>query len=165
MKVKDLRPAPYNPRKISEEKLRLLGTAMRRFGDLSGIVFNKRTGNIVGGHQRVKQFDPSWEVAKKSAKDDLGTVAVGFVETPFGRWTYREVDWDPKKEAAANIAANKHGGDFSIPLLKEIITEIDDGAFDMELLGFESLEFEKLFSTNSKPATEKKTCPSCGYEW
>lgn len=165
MKVGDLRPAPYNPRKITEEKLRLLGMAMRRFGDLSGIVFNRQTGNIVGGHQRVKQLEPDWEITKKPVKDDVGTAAAGYISTPFGRWTYREVEWDAKKEAAANIAANKHGGEFSIPLLKEIITEIDTGDFDMELTGFEPAELSKLFSPKDGPPTKQQKCPSCGYEW
>lgn len=42
MKVKDLKPAGYNPRKISKEKLAALKKSLEEFGDLSGIVVNAR---------------------------------------------------------------------------------------------------------------------------
>lgn len=38
--------------------LRALQKSMAEFGDLSGIVFNRRTGNLIGGHQRIKIIDP-----------------------------------------------------------------------------------------------------------
>ena len=91
MKVKDLRPSKHNPRKISEKRLSMLGRSMKEFGDLSGIVFNRRTGNLVGGHQRLKHLRPEWEILKEDFTDDLGTVAQGFVKTFFGDWLYREV--------------------------------------------------------------------------
>jgi hypothetical protein len=142
VKVKDLKPFERNPRKITEKKLDMLGKSMREFGDLSGIVFNLRTGRLVGGHQRIKQLDPEWEFQKKDLKDDTGTIAEGFVVTPKGRWTYREVDWPEEKERAANIAANKHGADFDIPAVKNLIT----GMEDIEITGFTNQElfFEPL---------------------
>jgi hypothetical protein len=109
---------------------------MDEFGDLSGIVRNVRTGNLVGGHQRVKCFDASWEVKKTKASDGTGTVAVGYIETPRGRWVYREVDWDESKEKAANLAANKHGGEWDIPKLDVVLGELRAINFDMELTGF-----------------------------
>ena len=142
MNVEKLKPAAYNPRKISAEQLTALTKSLKEFGDLSGIVFNRKTGNLVGGHQRTKTFDPTWEIigASKEGLTDadrsMGTVAMGFIITPFGRLHYREVDWDTRKEAAANVAANKHGGDWDLPKLKDLLTELDDGAFDMELTGF-----------------------------
>jgi len=36
MKVKDLKPSDYNPGKITEKKLSMLGKSMKKFGDLSG---------------------------------------------------------------------------------------------------------------------------------
>ena len=135
MKIKDLKPADYNPRKISDKKLGMLDKAMREFGDLSGVVFNRKTGNLVGGHQRIKNLDPEWAVVKKPFKDDLGTVAQGHIETPFGQWVYREVEWVKKKEAAANVAANKHGGEFDFPKLTDILIELDDGASRLGRIG------------------------------
>jgi len=117
MKVKDLKPAGYNPRKISPEKLAALKKSLEEFGDLSGIVFNVRTQTVIGGHQRVKNMDPSWKIIKKPRTDKTGTTAAGYVETPHGRLTYREVDWPEIKEKQANIAANQHGGEFDDDLL------------------------------------------------
>lgn len=146
MEVKDLRPAAYNPRKITEWKLRALGKAMQEFGDLSGVIRNVRTGNLIGGHQRLKHFDPAWKINKEKHEDNVGTVAQGYIETPFGRWTYREVDWDLEKEKAANIAANEHGGEFDLPALTELLLELDTGAFDMDLVGFSQEELENLLA-------------------
>lgn len=150
MNVNGLKPAAYNPRTISEEQLKALAKSLHKFGDLSGIVFNRRTKSLVGGHQRTKTFDPSWEIIGASADGltdadrSVGTVAMGFILTPFGRLHYREVDWDQRMEAAANIAANKHGGDWDIPKLKDLLTGLDDGAFDMELTGFNEKELQGL---------------------
>ena len=112
MKVKDLKPAGYNPRKISREKLSALKKSLEEFGDLSGIVYNTRTQTLIGGHQRIKNLDPSWPIIKKAQTDKTGTTAAGYVETPHGHLTYREVDWPEIKEKQANIAANAHGGEF-----------------------------------------------------
>jgi len=146
MEVKDLRPAAYNPRKITEWNLQALGKAMKEFGDLSGVIRNVRTGSLIGGHQRLKHFDPAWQIVKEKHEDNVGTVAQGYIETPFGRWTYREVDWDLEKEKAANIAANKHGGEFDLPALSELLLELDTGAIDMDLVGFSPDELEKLLA-------------------
>jgi len=146
MEVKDLRPAAYNPRKITEWKLQALGKAMKEFGDLSGVIRNVRTGSLIGGHQRLKHFDPAWKIAKEKHEDNVGTVAQGYIETPFGRWTYREVDWGLEKEKAANIAANEHGGEFDLPALSELLIELDTGAFDMDLVGFSPEELENLLA-------------------
>jgi hypothetical protein len=170
--VKDLKPAAYNPRKITDHRLEMLRKSMQEFGDLSGIVVNVKTGNLVSGHQRIKHLDPSWEIIKQPAKDKTGTVALGSIKTPFGLWSYREVSWDLKREAAANVAANQHGGEFDEIKLKEILLEVDDGSIDIELTGFNRHEIE-LMMTAFQPGTladqgrldEKKpiTCPECGY--
>ena len=139
MKVKDLKPSDCNPRKITEKKLDMLGKSMKEFGDLSGIVFNRRTGNLIGGHQRIKHLRPEWEIVKKNCEDELGTVAQGFIKTPFGDWVYREVDWPEKKEKAANVAANKHGGDFDFPMLDGILSDLED--IDLGLTGFSEEDF------------------------
>lgn len=142
MKIRDLQPAGYNPRKISAKQLSALKKSMAEFGDLSGIVVNIRTGNMIGGHQRIKNLDPEWAIVKKAAKDDTGTVATGHIETPWGRWTYREVDWDQVKEKAANLAANKHGGEWDLPKLEIVLDELKELDFDLELTGFELKDAE-----------------------
>lgn len=85
MKVKDLKPAKYNPRKIADKKLSMLKKSMKEFGDLSGIIYNIKTQRLIGGHQRIKHLDPSWNITKKPYKDNIGTIATGYIETPFGQ--------------------------------------------------------------------------------
>lgn len=139
-KVGDLQPAAWNPRKISEDQLKRLAKSMAKYGDLGGLIFNIRTRNIVGGHMRVKCFQPDWEIIitrKLKKPDSVGTVAEGHVETPWGRWVYREVDWDEKTEAAANVAANVHGGSFDFAKLREVVSELNDGDLDLDLIGGE----------------------------
>ncbi len=47
----DLRPAHYNPREITAEAAEGLRHSLVEFGDISGIVWNQRTGNLVCGHR------------------------------------------------------------------------------------------------------------------
>jgi hypothetical protein len=56
MRLVELNPAPYNPRKISEYASDGLGMSLEKFGVLSLIIWNKRSGNIVGGHQRYEKL-------------------------------------------------------------------------------------------------------------
>ncbi len=54
MKLADLTAAPYNPRKIDDDALDGLVESVKRFGMVQPIVWNKQTGNVCGGHQRIK---------------------------------------------------------------------------------------------------------------
>jgi len=139
MQVKNLKPAGCNPRKITAAQLSRLKKSLEEFGDLSGIVFNVRTQTLIGGHQRTKNFSPDWEVVKEPHTDQTGTVALGYIETPSGRMAYREVDWPEEKEKKANIAANKHGGEFDDDLLRQLLDDmkIKEPDLDMELMGFD----------------------------
>lgn len=51
--VESLKPAPYNPRVISDKALDGLGASIDRWGIVQPIVWNERTGHVVGGHQRL----------------------------------------------------------------------------------------------------------------
>ena len=154
--VSDLIENPDNKiRKITDERLEMLDSSMKEFGDLSGIIVNTVTGHMIGGHQRVKSFDPSWAIKKGPFLDDVGTTAVGYVDTPFGRWTYREVDWHPDKEKAALIAANKHGGQFVEKELNTVLLELDEHNFPVGLTGFSEEEIaERIQIQDERPAKE-----------
>lgn len=147
-KVGQLRPAEYNPRTISEAQLGRLKKALAEYGDLGGVISNRATGNLVGGHQRVKLFDKSWPIEITATYDPAradGTVAEGYVLGPEGtRFSYREVEWPLAKEKAANIAANQHGGEFDMGLLKSLLVELDDGSFDLGLTGFDEKELQAM---------------------
>ena len=54
MAVAALKPAPYNPRRIAPAAMAGLTKSLERFGDVQPIVWNKRSGLVVAGHQRLK---------------------------------------------------------------------------------------------------------------
>lgn len=130
--------APYNPRNVDGERLAKLEETMREYGDLSGVVFNVRTQNLVGGHMRKRVMEPEWIVSKKPFHDKAGTVALGYVETPHGKFSYREVDWGENKERVANIIANDHTGQWHSEKLMDAVNEIrsDDPYFDESVFSF-----------------------------
>jgi len=97
--IEDLRPAPWNPREISPEALAGLKVSMEEFGDISGIVWNARTGHLVAGHQRLAALQEKYGEGLRYED--------GAVVAPDGeRFPIRVVDWDELKEKAANVAAN-----------------------------------------------------------
>jgi ParB-like chromosome segregation protein Spo0J len=55
-KLKDLKPAPYNPRQSSKKQEEQLKTSLTKFGVVEPIIFNKQSGYIVGGHFRVREL-------------------------------------------------------------------------------------------------------------
>jgi len=89
VKLLDLNPAAYNPRKISETAMDGLSTSIDQFGLLSLIVWNERTGNIVGGHQRFKKLVEDGETETDVVVVDLSEdeeVALNIVlNNPYSR--------------------------------------------------------------------------------
>lgn len=139
----DLKANPRNPRTITPEQRAMLAKALAEFGDLGGIILNRRTGHLVGGHQRVDVFKENGTAAKVIVQerfptpDATGTVAFGHVEIHGTRFSYREVDWPETKETAANIAANQHGGEFDDRALTELLKQLKDSDQDLTLTGFD----------------------------
>lgn len=166
--IKDLNAASYNPRTMSKHDRQALHKSLERFGDLSGIVFNKRTNQLVGGHQRVAAFKKS-----KNAKITIehrydppttaGTIARGIVEIegfnePF---TYREVDWEIHHEESANIAANRIAGEWDVKRLAELTKELAD--FDPDLLeatGQTDTEIKSLINSLNEDSLPKEKLTS-----
>jgi hypothetical protein len=139
-KITDLNPAKYNPRKISREKLQSLKDALLEFGDLSGIVFNRRSGNLVGGHQRCKVIPPDAEITITATYDPptrTGTIAEGHIMLDGEKYTYREVDWDEAREKLANLAANNQGGENDEEMLADLLSSLGDFKVDLSLTGID----------------------------
>jgi hypothetical protein len=148
--VKDLAPNPKNPRKITDEKLNLLRKAVYEFGDLSGIVFNRSTGNLVSGHQRTKVIpsDAAITLVEKYKKPTrTGTMATGFIDIDGEKFTYREVLWSDSMEKAAALAANRNAGDWDNNLVAEWLRELDDFGLDTDLTMFSRDERDELFDS------------------
>lgn len=133
-----------NPRKISEAQLKELAEFLREMGDLSGVVHDLNSDQIIGGNQRSKVFDINQckiviEHRNKKA-DSQGTVAWGYVIWEGKRYAYRAVRWTKKQCDKANIIANKAGGEWDEDLLKKYFK-----ADDLALWGFTEDELGNLF--------------------
>ena len=119
--VDELRAYDKNPRKMRRDDFEMLQKSLEEFGDLSGVIFNRRTGNLVGGHQRTNHFrSKKAEITlteEFEAPSKAGTVATGFVVVDGEKYAYREVDWDEEQEARANILANKVSADWDYDIL------------------------------------------------
>lgn len=132
VKIDRINPAAYNPRldlkpgDVEYEKLR---KSITEFDCVEPLVWNKRTGNLVGGHQRLKILK------------ELGHTEVDV----------SIVDLSDSKEKALNLALNKISGDWDMPKLKDLLEELDTGAFDIEITGFDMKEIEQLMTQFNVP--------------
>ncbi|WP_446898829.1 site-specific DNA-methyltransferase [Clostridium sp. LBM24168] len=125
--VKKLNPAKYNPRKDlkpGDPEYEKLKRSIETFGYVEPVIWNKKTGNIVGGHQRFK-------VLKQEGAKEIECVVV---------------DISPDEEKALNVALNKVSGEWDMPKLADILDELDKSMFDISLTGFDAAEIEDLFS-------------------
>ena len=123
--INDLKPAPYNPRRIDDDAAAGLGASIEAFGDIAGIVWNQRTGHLVAGHQRVEQL-------RKLGGQFIDGKVVVSVHGELHDFPVRVVDWSEADEKAANVAANNPhvAGEFT-PDLQAMLDEIQ--AADAEL--------------------------------
>jgi len=152
--LSDLKPNKNNPRTISDGQLEKLKRSLLEFGDLSGFVVNKRTGNLVGGHQRQKALPPKSKIvlSKEYAKPTrTGTVQEGRIDVDGESFAFRAVDWPEDREIAANLAANEHGGEFDWQGVSVLLKSLE-GKFDLALTGFPDHELENLLKAEWKPA-------------
>lgn len=121
-----LKKAPYNPRVISDKARAKLKKNLAKVGLLEPPIWNERTGNIVGGHQRITCLDS----LHKSGDYSL-TVAV--------------VNLSEKDERSQNIALNngEAQGEWDLDKLEAMF---QDG-IELEDTGFDAPDLLKLFGT------------------
>lgn len=131
IKIEKLNPAEYNPRKDlkpGDPEYEKLKNSILTFGYVEPVLWNKRTGNIIGGHQRYK-------VLVELGEKEIDCVVV---------------DMDSENEKALNIALNKVSGDWDKDKLMLLIEDLQGVDFDVSLTGFDSAELDDLFKDSLK---------------
>jgi ParB/RepB/Spo0J family partition protein len=126
--IKELTPAEYNPRYISDDAFEQLKKSLKDFDAVEPIVINSHKGRentIIGGHQRIK------------AAEALGWDTFPCVE----------VDLPLERERELNVRLNKTTGEFDFDKLANFFDadELTEWGFsDEELFGDEDEEEQEL---------------------
>ncbi len=124
-------PAEYNPRKDlkpGDAEYEKLKRSIEQFGYVEPVIWNKTTGRVVGGHQRLK-------VLIDSGLNEVDCVVIELSE---------------EKEKALNIALNKISGEWNTDKLALLITDLQGADFDVSLTGFSPVEIDNLFKDTIK---------------
>jgi len=145
-----LKPCEYNPRSHTEEQISKLVNSFSNFGFTNPILVTKDL-QIIAGHAR-------FSAALKANIDKVPIIILSL---------------DKKQSDAYMIADNQlaiSGADWDFPKLADLLSELDTGDFDIDVIGFDDKELEKIatWTLNEEKMSEKKTknkCPKCGYEW
>lgn len=153
VKLADAKPLPSNTRTISKKAKSALLSSLERFGYVEPIVWNERTGHIIGGHQR-------YSLLVEKGVESAAMVAV---------------DLSPEDEMDANLTLNNPHieGEFTDPildLLKQIEANDADSFSDLRLNDLQrSLEASLSKPPVDDPSPKKQgfdtRCPCCGHEW
>ena len=122
-----LRPAAYNPRKAlkpSDKEYQKIKNSIQEFGYVEPIIVNHDM-TVIGGHQRL------------TVLKDLGYTEAQCVVLHIE---------DEAKVKALNIALNKISGEWNEQLLADLLVDLQDAQFNLDLTGFEAPEIDQLFS-------------------
>jgi hypothetical protein len=136
MRRSGLNEAPYNPRHIQKDNARRLRENLRKVGLVGpALVFNRRTGRLVSGHQRLAQLDFLEEYDGSPEKDYQLDVTV--------------VDWAEKTEKRQNVFFNnpRAQGDWDLERLGELVADDLSG---LEGFGLDAVEIGQLFPDDER---------------
>ncbi len=126
-------PAKYNPRqdlKPGDPEYDKLKKSIKKFGYVVYLVWNKRTGNLISGHQRLKIL-----------------IELGFTEVEV-----IVVDLSLADEKALNLALNKISGEWEQDKLAQMLEELKTiPDFDIELTGFDLPEISEIIDQFHEP--------------
>lgn len=134
--ISQIKPSTYNPRqdlKLGDPEYDKMRKSIQDFDLVEPLVWNEATGNLVGGHQRLKILT---ELGRKEVEVSVVNIR------------------DRRKEKALNIALNKILGDWDYGKLKDLLSSLDDGEFDTAMTGFGAEEFEELMTGGGKGKSE-----------
>lgn len=121
--------APYNPRTLQETARRKLRANLKKVGLVEPPVWNERTGNLVGGHQRVSILD-----SLMGTDNYLLPVA--------------KVDFDDKTEREQNIFLNNEEaqGDWDY---EKMFAMFRDDKIDPDAAGFDPGAVYQMFGQSA----------------
>ncbi len=124
----ELKGAPYNPRVLSDKARKKLQRGIAKMGMLQPITWNALSGNVVGGHQRLKVLD----ALNKSSDYTLEVARVELTET---------------EEKQANILLNnpEAQGDWDLEKLEAML---HDATVDLDATGFDTADVYRMFGDN-----------------
>lgn len=127
-----LRPAPYNPRTMTDEARARLRRGIETFGLVDPIVARRSDGLVIGGHQRL-------HAAKEIG---VATVPVVYLD-----------DVDDQQAAALNVLLNNPSaqGEWDMARLSELLSELDATGFDATLTGFDTDALEGILAWTPEP--------------
>lgn len=135
--IEQINAAAYNPRvdlQPGDPEYVKLKRSIEEFGYVEPIVWNERTGNMVGGHQRYK----------------IMVHELGHTELEVS-----VVDLDDQQERLLNIALNKVSGRWDDEALARLLADLQMSGADMALTGFEEEELSDLMAEfGTVPDTE-----------
>jgi DNA modification methylase len=146
IKLSEVKPSEYNPRKISEKDYNNLKKSVKTFGVLRPLVINKTTGNLISGHQLVK-------VLIEEKVEETDAIFLNLTE---------------EQEKALNLAMNKISGEFEEDKLIDILMQIDEKNQDLlgqtgfnteeinYLLGLRERDKEDIFARSSEDKFDLK---------
>jgi hypothetical protein len=125
----EINNAPYNPRKISDENIKKLKKNIKKNGLIETLVWNKATGNLISGHQRLKILD-----SLESNSNYSLTIAM--------------VEMDIEEEKKQNIFMNNIStqGEYDLEKLDELLKDIkwEDVGFSEEDMAYFNINFEMI---------------------
>lgn len=127
--------AKYNPRKDlkpGDPEYEKLKRSVERWDLVEPLVWNERTGTLVGGHQRLKIL-----AARGDTEVDVSIV-----------------DLDERDEQALNVALNRIQGEWDEPKLADILAGLNMDGFDATVTGFDMAELERIVAANTEVEDE-----------
>jgi hypothetical protein len=130
-----IKTAAYNPRTISEVARKALDRGIDDFGCVEPLVWNEKTGNLVGGHQRLIKLDKE-EGYKERAKHNADyMVGVSVVSLTLQR------------EKKLNVLLNAPGaqGFFDQEALFDLLSEFKES--ELGDMGMSRMDLELDFGT------------------
>lgn len=130
-----IRPHPKNPRQITPKAEKRLRGKVKEIGLIQPVIVNRRTGYLVGGHQRLAILDKLEGYDKNPAKTYALDVSV--------------CDLSDAQELEMLVYLNNPAtqGIFDIDLLADLNLEMGVG---FEAMGFDQLDVDFMFDGDAR---------------